>query len=674
MVKSLAESRDQRGRAGEIGQKARMPPRLSEDTPFPPVRRLASRFWASIACGLLLACSAATPEKPALGQSAEVWSGTLSDQVAPGAAVGNYIGEDLMIPMRDGVSLHAQVWRPRDSAEDLPILISRSPYGFSNDYVKHLLESSYRELADDGFIFVLQDIRGRLGSEGEFVNLRPPRADPAGIDESTDTYDTIDWLVSNLPANNGRAAVMGVSYGGWTAAMATIEPHPALKAISSQASPDDMFIGDDFHHNGALRLDYAWGWVTALETDGRTMKPFDFGGTTSVFDWYLGQDPIADLDRRQLGKTVPSWRNFVDHPTYDDFWRSQRTSGNLPAEVAVPNLVVAGWYDQEDFYGPLSIYREQEKGDTNGLNYLVVGPWNHGGWRGDGSRYGPFEFGLDTAAWFRREIELPWFRYWLKDEDELPLAEALIYQTGGKRWQRVDAWPPVTGVTKRQLYLGPNGTLSFVPPSATSVAPSTFLSDPNDPVPYRAKRDILPFLAPGSTWPLWQADDQAQFVQRDDVLFWQTEPLEEDLIIEGELEALLFASTTGTDADWVVKLLDIYPSDASVEPSLAGRQRMIAGDVFRGRFRESFRTARPLVPDAVLSYRIDLRSASHVFRKGHRIGVQVQSSWFPLISRNPQTFVDNILEARPDDFRKQTHSLFHDRRHPSAILLTVKSP
>ena len=651
-----------------------MPCRLLETAMVSSVQRLASCLGALMACALLVACSATTAEKPALGQSTEVRSEALSDQVAPGAAIGTYIGEDLMIPMRDGVRLHAQVWRPSDSAEDLPILISRSPYGFTADYVKRLLGSSYKELAEDGFIFVLQDIRGRLGSEGEFVNLRPRRTETGGVDESTDTYDTIDWLVSHLPATNGRAAVMGVSYGGWTAAMATIEPHPALKAVSSQASPDDMFIGDDFHHNGALRLDYAWGWVTALETDGRTMKPFDFGGTASVFDWYLAQDPLASLDRRQLGKTVPSWRNFVDHPTYDAFWRSQRTTGNLPAEVAVPNLVVAGWYDQEDFYGPMTIYREQEKGDTKGLNYLVVGPWNHGGWRGDGSHYGPFEFGSDTAAWFRREVELPWFRYWLKDEGELPLEEALVYQTGSKQWQRRDAWPPVAGTVERQLYLGPQGRLSFAPPSAASAEPSTFVSDPDDPVPYRTKGDILPFLSPGSTWAVWQADDQAQFAQRDDVLFWQTEPLEEDLVIDGEIEARLFASTTGTDADWVVKLLDIYPSDENADPALAGRQRMIAGDVFRGRFREGFESARPLVPDAVLGYRIDLHSASHVIRKGHRIGVQIQSSWFPLISRNPQTFVANILEARPGDFRKQTHSLFHDRLHPSAISLTVKSP
>ncbi|TGX53158.1 CocE/NonD family hydrolase [Sphingomonas gei] len=595
----------------------------------------------------------------------------LTDQVPPGATIGDYVGEDLMVPMRDGVKLHVQVWRPKNGSDPLPVLMSRSPYGFSMAHVGSLLTASYKELAADGFIFVLQDIRGRLGSEGSFTNLRPRKAGASGVDESTDTYDSIDWLEKNVPANNGRAGVIGVSYGGWTAAMATIAPHPALKAVSSQASPNDMFIGDDFLHNGAFRLDYAWSWVTALETDGRTMKPFDFGGEKDAFAWYLRQQDLATLDRQHLGASMPSWQNFVNHPTYDSYWKAQRTTNNMGARVAIPNLIVAGWYDQEDFYGPMSIYEEQEKGDTKGLNYLVVGPWNHGGWRGSGAAYGPYEMGGATGAWYRKEVELPWFRYWLKGEGTLNQPEALVFQTGSNRWQRLDGWPLKRGTATRRLYFRAGGKLSFDAAPRGEAPADSFVSDPADPVPYRERGLIKPFMSEGSSWSTWLADDQAPFTRRNDVLFWQTDALAEDLTISGDIAAKLFASTTGSDADWVVKLVDIYPTDASVPTALRGRQRMIANDVFRGRFRTSYEKPRAITPNAILGYRIDLHSASHVFRKGHRIGVQVQSSWFPLIGRNPQTYVENIFRAKPKDYKRQIHAIYHTPVHASAITLAV---
>lgn len=595
----------------------------------------------------------------------------LTDQVPPGAAIGDYVGEDMMIPMRDGVKLHVQVWRPKQATGPLPILLSRSPYGFGMPQVTRLFTASYKELANDGFVFVLQDIRGRLGSEGEFVNLRPRKASAGGVDESTDTYDTIDWLTKNLPGTNAKAGVLGVSYGGWTAAMATIDPHPALKAVSSQASPNDMFIGDDFLHNGAFRLDYAWSWVSALETDGRTMKAFDFGGEKDAYAWYLKQTDLATLDRQHLGTTMPSWQNFVNHPSYDGYWRAQRTTNNMPKRVATPNLIVAGWYDQEDFYGPLSIYREQEKGDDRGLNYLVVGPWNHGGWRGPGSSYGPFDMGGPTGDWYRREVELPWFRYWLKGEGTLNQPEALVFQTGSNRWQKLDSWPLKQGTQTRNLYLRASGKLSFDAPVAGEEAADSFVSDPADPVPYRERSRIAPFLSEGSTWANWIADDQAPFAKRKDVLFWQSEPLAQDVTISGDVAAKLFASTTGSDADWMVKLVDIHPDDAGTPAELRGRQRMIANDVFRARFRGGYDRPKAITPGAVLDYRIDLHSASHVFRKGHRIGVQVQSSWFPLIGRNPQTYVPNILRAKPTDFRAQTHRVYHAPGRASAITVSV---
>jgi hypothetical protein len=590
-----------------------------------------------------------------------------TDQLPPQARIGAYVGEDVMIRMRDGVRLHAQVWRPEGATGKLPILMSRSPYGFTKERLEAAFgKGGYRELAADNYIFVFQDIRGRFGSEGEFVNLRPVKSRPDGVDEATDTYDSIEWLVKNLPANNGKVGVFGVSYGGWTAAMATIYPHPALKAISSQASPEDMFIGDDFLHNGAFRLDYAWSWVSALETDGRTMKRFDFGQEDG-YSWYLKQDNLATLDRQHLGRSMPSWQNFVAHPNYDAFWKNGRTSSMMPKKVKTPNLIVAGWYDQEDFYGPMRIYENQEKGDDRGLNYLVVGPWNHGGWRGAGSAYGPYQLGAATGDWFRKDVELRWFRYWLKGIGTLDQPEALVFQTGSNQWQRLRSWPPAQGVTTQRLYLRAGGRLSFDPPTAAEAAAARFVSDPANPVPYRDRAVLKPFMAEGSTWSTWIADDQAPFTRRKDVLFWQTAPLARDVTVAGDLAAELFASTTGSDADWVVKLVDIYPSDASVPAELRGRQRMIANDVFRGRYRTSYETPRPIKPNTVLDYKIDLHTASHVFRKGHRIGVQVQSSWFPLINRNPQTYVDNILQAKPSAFKAQTHAIYHTPRYPSAI-------
>jgi len=590
----------------------------------------------------------------------------------PGIRIGDYVGEDVMIPMRDGVRLHAQVWRPVDAKGPLPILMQRSPYGFQVERMKKAFTDEYKELSQEGFIFVFQDIRGRFGSEGEFVMLRPVATGATKIDESTDTYDSIDWLTKNLARNTGKVGIFGISYGGWTSAMAVINPHPALKAVSVQASPEDMFVGDDFHHNGAFRLDYAWEYAAALETDGRTLKPFDFA-KDDAYGWFLKQDQLAKLDQVHIGRPLPTWQNFVRHPNYDSFWCEQVTSVRMPKTVKVPNLIVAGWWDQEDFYGPLEIYRNQEKGDRNGRNFLVIGPWFHGGWaRGDGSRYGPFDLGSATGTYFRSEVETGWFRHWLKDEGKLDQPEALVFQTGSNSWKRYRQWPPREGVAPRNLYLHANGKLSFDRPKADEAAPDSLRSDPADPVPYR-ERPIPPFLAEGSTWREWLADDQAPFARRKDVLFWQTDPLEEDVAIVGDVAARLFASTTGSDADWVVKLIDIYPSDASVPEALRGRQMMIANDVFRGRFRKSLSAPEPIKPGAVLDYDIDLHAAAHLFRRGHRIAVQIQSSWFPLIDRNPQTFVPNIFEAKPGDFVAQTHSIYHDARHPSAISVSVET-
>ncbi len=622
--------------------------------------RVTDRRVGSGLVAVLLAGAASVSPMPAT-----------AEQATAAAPAGDYVGQDVMMPMRDGKRLHAEVWRPRGVSGKLPILMTRSPYGFTAERIaKGLGEGGpYRELAADHYIFVFEDIRGRFGSEGEFVNLRPTRTTKDGVDEATDTYDTIDWLVKNLPDNNSRVGVFGVSYGGWTAAIATIDPHPALKAVSSQASPDDMFVGDDFHHNGAFRLDYGWSWVSLLETDGRTMNKFDFGGK-NAYDFYLAQPDLATMDRRLLGHTMPSWQNFVDHPDYDTFWKTGRVSRMMPATVATPNLVVAGWWDQEDFYGPLKIYADQEKNDPRHLTYLVVGPWNHGGWRGSGASYGPFDNGSPTGTYFRQSVELPWFRYWLKGQGKLDQPEALVFQSGSNRWQRLSRWPEPGAVT-RNLYFHAGGKLSFDPPTAAEAKADRFVSDPARPVPYRQAAGLKPFIADGSTWSTWISDDQAPFAGRGDVLSWRTEPLTSDVTLAGDIVARLFASTTGSDADWVVKLIDVYPDDASVPVSLRGRQRMIANDVFRGRYRRGFETPKPIAAQQVLPYTIDLHSASHVFAKGHRIAVQVQSSWFPLIDRNPQTFVPNIYRAKSVDFKAQTHRVYHTPGHASAITMQV---
>ena len=341
--------------------------------------------------------------------------------------------------------------------------------------------------------------------------LRPKAITRGGVDESTDTYDSIDWMVKSLPGNNGSVGVFGVSYMGWTAAMATIDPHPALKAVSVQASPEDMFLGDDFHHNGAFRLQYAWEYVAALETDGRTLNAFSYG-KDDPYSWLLKQDDLATLDERGLGRTLPSWQNFVAHPNYDAFWRAEVTTRLMPAKVQIPNLIVAGWWDQEDFYGPLMIYKRQQGDDSNHLNSLVIGPWDHGGWmRERGDRYGPLDLGSDTSAYFRAQVETPWFKYWLKHEGTLQQPKALVFETGSNRWQRYDSWPPQSGVTRKSLNLHAGGKLSFeAPQPAQDNEPDRFISDPANPVPYR-QLPIPTIVAEETSWSRWLADDQAPF-------------------------------------------------------------------------------------------------------------------------------------------------------------------
>jgi uncharacterized protein len=587
-----------------------------------------------------------------------------------------YTKQDVMIPMRDGVRLHTEIYAPKSASGPLPFLITRTPYGTNDDANGYSRTFGiYQEMIPEGYIFVMQDIRGRYGSEGTFVMQRPPRdrKDAKSIDEGTDTYDTIDWLLKNVPNNNGRAGLLGISYGGWLTTMALLEPHPALKAVSEQASPADMFLGDDFHHNGAFRLSYGFEYAAMMET-GKTNFTFQFD-KYDTYEWYLALGPLGNVDKNYLHGELPTWENFVNHPNYDSFWKNQAFYGYLKdMHLSVPDLNVAGWWDQEDFYGPVKIYETLEKNDTNHYNYLVVGPWNHGGWaRSDGDSLGRIQFGEPTSKDFRADVQAPWFAYWLKDKGELPFKKVRTFETGANKWVNYDAWPPTTNVMEERLYFGANGKLSFDEPRETGASAfDGYISDPAHPVPYR-HRPIEETYGPGSHWYTWLVEDQRFVDSRPDTVNWSTGPLDSDVCVAGDIVAHLYASTTGSDSDWIAKLIDVYPEKYEPEPTMAGYELMIANDVFRGRFRNSFEKPEPITPGKVTPYTIDLHTNDHCFLKGHRIMVQVQSTWFPLIDRNPQKFVPNIFKARASDYIEATQRIYRSKEYPSNVQIPVVS-
>ena len=577
-----------------------------------------------------------------------------------------------MIPMRDGVKLHTVIFTPKDAAGPLPFLLLRTPYGAPAAPLA-LNAEPYRELVAEGYIFVYQDIRGRFKSEGAFVMQRPPRdrRDPRAIDESTDASDTVAWLLANVPGHNGRAGLMGISYGGWLTAMAMIDPHPAVKAVSPQASPADMYLGDDFHHNGAFRLSYGFEYAAMMETTKESTN-FRFD-EYDTFEWYLRLGPLGAVNERYLLGRIPTWNDYVAHPNYDAFWQKQAMAPYL-TRVTVPALHVAGWWDQEDFYGPQKIYETLEPRDDREVSFFVAGPWNHGGWmRAGGTALGRIKFGVDAAKYFREKIQAPFFAHYLKDKPGWNVPEAITFETGANAWRVYDEWPPRDLTEDRRLYFREDGRLSFEAPAADEASGfDSYVSDPARPVPYRP-RPIEPTYDPrGSGWSTWLVGDQRFAHLRPDVLSWETEPLAEDVTITGKIAARLYASTTGTDSDWVVKLIDVYPEDHPAEPSMGGYQLMIANEVFRGRFRASFERPEPLVPGRVTDFTIDLHAADHRFLKGHRIMVQVQSTWFPLIDRNPQTFVENIFLAKASDYRPATQRVYRSKDHPSSVVLPVR--
>jgi uncharacterized protein len=580
---------------------------------------------------------------------------------------------EVMILVRDGVKLHTEIYAPKKITEPLPMLFERTPYGISdpeNSFGRKL--GRYADLIPDGYIFVFQDIRGRYGSEGKFVMLHPIHdpGDVHEIDESTDTYDTIEWLVKNVPNNNGRVGLDGISYPGFLVTMGMINPHPALKAASEQACMGDVFLGDDFFHNGAFRLSYGFEYSAELETSKEDYSfPFD---RFDLYDWYLRLGPLSNANARYFHGNIPTWNDFITHNSYDEYWKRHAVAYGLK-ETTVPNLNVAGWWDQEDFYGPMMTYQRLEKVDKKNLNYLVVGPWNHGGWGGGtGSSLGAIPFGSDTGVYFRQRIEAPWFAYWLKDKGALPFKEAMLFQTGSDAWTAFDSWPPREALT-RSLYFREDGKLSFdAPQTGAAEAFDAYVSDPAHPVPYRHRPVDMTYPEdhPGS-WYTWLVEDQRFVDNRPDVLTWQTEELKEDVTLAGQVTAKVFASTTGSDADWVVKLIDVYPEKYPQDWKLSGFELMIADEIFRGRFRNSFEKPEPIRPGEVTPFTIDLHSANHVFKKGHRIMVQVQSTWFPLYDRNPQKFVPNVFEANESDYQKATQHIYRSKSFASRVEISV---
>jgi len=591
---------------------------------------------------------------------------------------------EVRIPVRDGVHLQTVILTPVNQQRSLPILFERTPYGVP-DKPWASLPSSLKELAQDGYIFVFQNLRGRFQSEGVFrlstwVDLKDPKA----TNETTDAYDSIDWLVENVPNNNGRVGMFGVSYDGLTTAMTLLHPHPALKAISEQAAPVDQWMNDDMHRYGALRESYAFEYSVMEQADKNKNTNFAFE-TYDTYEWYLALGPLSNVNAKYLHGSIPYWNFIVDHPDYDEFWKQEAWVNQLHAST-VPNLNVAGFQDQEDPWGPWQIFRHAEENDPDHTNFIVAGPWYHGQWQSTkGDTIGAIPFGgHETAREFRESIEAPFFRYYLHGEGKKPAWQASTFQSGSNTWRTYATWPPKEA-RATNLYLHADGTLSFTPPDTSSVDGSyrEYVSDPANPVPYRS-RPISPTY-PGGDWPMWEVADQRFVDHRRDVLTFASLPLDHEITITGPLAADLFASTSSTDSDFVVKLIDVYPQNAQkgdwklengpkpgqYAESLNGYELPIAMEVRRGRYLESYETPHPLVPNQPTEWTIPLRDHDHVFGKGHRIMVQIQSTWFPVIDRNPQKFVPSIYQASAADFIVATQRVYCSRDLASHLVLPI---
>lgn len=623
-----------------------------------------------------LAIAAFAPLTLALAQSPK--------PAPPQAEHSVFAFKQVMIPMRDGIHLQTVILTPLNQSGPLPILLQRTPYGVP-DKAPASVPASWKELSQDGYIFVLQNLRGRFQSEGIFhlsswVDLKDPKA----TNETTDAYDTIDWLIKNVPNNNGKVGIFGVSYLGLTAALTLLHPHPALKAVSEQASPADEWMNDDDHHYGALRLSYSFEYAVMEQAEKTANTHFHFD-TYDTYQWYLNLGPISNINSRYVHNSIPFWNDTVEHPDYDEFWHREAWVNQLHASP-VPNLNVAGFWDQEDPWGPWKIFRNSEENDPQAHNFIVAGPWFHGEWQTPkADKIGAISFGgHETAREFRENIEAPFFRYYLHGAGTKFSWKASTFQSGSNTWHTYNEWPPANS-TATNLYLQSDGTLSFNPPQANAGSSDfvEYISDPANPVPYRP-RPISPTY-PGGDWTTWETDDQRFVDHRPDVLSFVSAPLDRDITITGSVSADLFASTSGTDSDFMVKLIDVYPEDAVKDPwnadsgpkpgeyatSLNGYELPIAMEAWRGRYNKSFEHPQALVANHPAEFVIPLRDRDHVFLKGHRIMVQVQSTWFPLIDRNPQTFVPSIYTAKASDFISARQRVYCSPDLPSHIVLPL---
>jgi uncharacterized protein len=585
----------------------------------------------------------------------------------------DYARSEVMMPMRDGVKLHAVVLRPVGSertGEPLPFLIERTPYG--TDGASSVgVNSAMPELAASGYIFVYADIRGRYESQGKFVMNRPIVAHGASkdVDETTDTHDTIDWLLKNEANNNGRVGVLGVSYPGFLAMMAGIDAHPAVKAISPQAPMTNVWLGDDFFHNGAFRQTYGFDYVQEMEGQ-KTDQTVDMAGDT--FDFFLKHVNFAGAANAVGASGLPTAKEFVKEPEYGEFWKSMAVEPRL-TKVEVPTLLVGGWWDQEDMWGTQAEYAALKPHDANHEVFLVLGPWNHGGWGPTTRHLGELDFAAATGDDYRAKVEAPFFEKYLKDRAGFDLKDVASFRTGVNQWERYAAWPPKTEVKQENLYLTGERGLSFDMPedSSPNGGKVSYLADPSNPIPYR-QRPIQSTYGRESRWYTWLVEDQRFVSGRADLANFTTPVLDHDVTVTGDVVADLFASTTGSDADWVVKLIDVYPDDVKLAgEGMAGYQLMVADEIFRGRYLKSFEQPQALKPGAVTEFKYSLHGADHTFKKGHRIMVEVQSSWFPLYDRNPQMFVPNIMTAPAKVYKTETQTIYGSAKYPSHLELPV---
>jgi uncharacterized protein len=603
----------------------------------------------------------------------------------------SYTKNEFLVPMRDGVRLFTSVYTPKDPSEPFPILMTRTPYTVApygiDNYRANLGPSE--KFAREGFIFVYQDVRGKGRSEGQFVHVRPHnpnKKSPKDIDESSDTYDTVDWLIKNVPNNNGKAGIYGISYPGFYAANGAIDAHPAMKASSPQAPVSEWFIGDDFRHNGALFLAHAFRFFSSFGQDVRpsgkpgsaSVVPFNYA-TPDGYEFYLKTGPLQNFDEKFFHGKIEYWKELIDNDTYSPYWQARNIRQHMKA-VKPAMMTVGGWFDAEDLFGALRLYSSIEKQSPGASNMVVMGPWVHGGWsRGKGDHLGPVPFNSKTAEFYRDNIEFPFFLFHLKGKGEPKLPEAYMFETGRNEWHKFVEWPP-KGATPKTFYLLDDGRMAAEAPSGSADLFDEYVSDPAKPVPFTS--DIQQNMA-----TTYMVDDQRFASSRPDVMVYQTEPLETDLRVAGPLKVTLHVSTTGTDSDWVVKLIDVYPPDfpdadppplrpGQTRPSddrvvkMGGYQQLVRGEPFRGKFRRSFEKPEPFTAGKVEKIEFELPDVYHAFRRGHRVMVHVQSSWFPLVDRNPQKFM-KISEARAEDFQKATQRIYRSGKNPSSVQLPV---